>query len=195
METFFYQSREYFFLHIPKTGGSMWRHMFADVIPVTKKKHEFLQEKLDAYTFTIIRNPLDRLVSAFFYLKAGGTNEYDNQSCIKYNLRNISFNEFVEALYLDTGYYSYVHFIPMVNRIGDIKFFDRIALYDNLEKETREMYKIFHNKELEGNIPIILKSNHNVFNLYYDKKTRKMTESIYEEDICLYETIKKRQQN
>lgn len=196
MKTFDYQGKEYYFLHIPKTGGRMWRSLFSDIIPKTKKKHECLKQKLNAYTFTIIRNPLDRLVSAFFYLKSGGSNQYDIKSCIKYNLLDMSFNEFIKDLYLNPEYYfQQAHFRPMIDRIGNISFIDHIALYDNLQQETRIMYKIFYNKELREDIPVIGKSQHNNFSIYYNKKRKNMIESIYEKDVYLYQSVKKRQQN
>lgn len=196
METFHHQGKEYYFLHIPKTGGRMWRCLFSDIIPKTNKKHEYLKQKLNAYTFTIIRNPLDRLVSSFFYLKSYGSNPYDMKSCIKYNLLNMSFNEFVEALYLNPEYYFHqTHFKPMMNRIGNISFIDYIALYDNLERSTRGIYQIFYNKELKEDIPVIGKSQHNNFSMYYDKKRKEMVESVYAKDVSLYQSIKKRQQN
>ena len=40
-------------------------------------RNEWGEQLVDYFSFAFVREPLDRLVSAFFYLNAGGCNRFD----------------------------------------------------------------------------------------------------------------------
>ena len=71
---------KFLFLHLPKTGGTSINKFFNDKFDNNERDfgHPYLSDYKcnnfdDYFKFTVVRNPYDRLVSAFFYMK-----EYSN---------------------------------------------------------------------------------------------------------------------
>ncbi len=184
---FSHNNNTYFFLHIPKTGGTMWSKVFSDV--GLTNGHDFLKQKPDAYSFTLIRNPLDRLVSCFSYLKNGGCWEGDAQDAERYGIKQNSFEDWIYILEKDPDYYfQQQHVMPMMYRIGNKDFLDYIGLFENLNHETKRLNYIFHDRAI-GDIPVINKGNHDNFDKYYTEKTKNIVEDLYKDDIKLYKEI------
>ena len=71
------------FVHIPKCAGiSLVKSLFGDFdlghAGIKRYQIMFGPAEFNRYfKFTIVRNPFDRLVSAFFFMKKGGINEGD----------------------------------------------------------------------------------------------------------------------
>ena len=194
---FSYNGNKYFFLHIPKTDGKMGEHLFTGI--GLTSGHAFVESKPQGYSFTIIRNPFDRLVSCFCYLKAGGCWSGDANDATKYGITQNTFSDWVKLASGDPEHYlEQQHVMPMMRRIGKKENFDHIGLFENLESETRKLYSIIHNQDLielerfanQIEVPIINKSKHNYFEEYYTEETKNIVANLYKEDITLYKEIK-----
>ena len=185
-----HNGKKYYFLHIPKTGGQTIRRLLRrNVDSWHDIFHQRLFKKPEAYTFTTIRNPLDRLVSTFFYLRAEGTSRGDRKDRVSYNITG-EFEDFVNRLASDPEYYfRQQHLKPMMRYINDVEYIDRFMLFDNLEKEVISLYKMITGKDLET-IPHRNKGKHKHFETYYTEKTKAIVESIYSEDVKLYQFIR-----
>lgn len=183
-----HNGEKYYFLHIPKTGGQTIRHLLRPLDSWHDIFHKRLFKKPEAYTFATIRNPLDRLVSAFFYLRAGGNCPRDREHRDNYNITG-KFEDFVNRLASDPEYYfRQQHLKPMMRYINDVEYIDRFMIFDNLEKEVISLYKMITGINLET-IPHRNKSKHQHFEAYYTEKTRKIVENIYSEDVELYQKV------
>ena len=71
------------FTNVPKTGSrSVKKFLKVEETHFPLYKERFKnEEKFNSYyKFAFVRNPWDRLVSVFHYLKQGGINDYDKQS-------------------------------------------------------------------------------------------------------------------
>ena len=184
---FLHQNQRYYFLHIPKTGGTM-------LAQVLKKSgistgHGFVKNKPDGYTFTTIRNPLERIVSCFCYLQQGGCWEGDVQDAAKYDITNNNFRDWIKLVYEDRDkYFEQQHVMPMMYRIGSVEFFDKIMLYENLEQETKDLYEMILGETLDI-VPTVNKTERDHFEKYYDEETKKLVQNLYEQDIIMYEGI------
>jgi len=112
---------KFIFVHIPKTAGigiiqSLYDKKPTGHFPLIHYK-KYCKEKFDNFfKFAIVRNPWDRLVSAFFYLKQGGMIKNDKDFAEKYLKRYDTFEEFVLALKKNSSFkndiLSWVHFVP-----------------------------------------------------------------------------------
>tara|TARA_B100001564_G_scaffold131398_1_gene110044 strand:+ start:4224 stop:4811 length:588 start_codon:yes stop_codon:yes gene_type:complete len=181
-----HNENKYYFLHIPKTGGSTVRVLLRPLDSWREIYHEPLSKKPEAYTFTTIRNPLDRLVSAFFYLSRGGINKSDKADSERFSISD-SFDNFVHRLTSNPKhYFKQQHLRPMIEYINDVKYIDRFMVFDDLEREIISLYKMITGKDLKK-IPHRNKSKHKYFETYYTKKTKALVESVYSEDLKLYQ--------
>lgn len=89
------------FVHIPKTGGtsiceSLFSGNCAGHARFAQLEMLFSQQELRKFfKFCFVRNPWDRFLSAFRYLKTGGINVLDQACAKKFRLNLMCFEEFV----------------------------------------------------------------------------------------------------
>jgi len=122
------------FVHITKSAGTSLALSLFGELPyhytawqyrVIYGRHDFNQ----FYKFTFVRNPWDRLYSAFSYLKGGGWNKND-AAWASENLANISgFESFVNDWLSKERLSSHIHLWPQSDFICDNK---NIPLIDYL---------------------------------------------------------------
>ena len=136
------------------------------------------------FTFTFVRNPYDRLVSAFYYIKNGNTGwYYDKQLKRKLGLGKLNFKDFVKTkLTQDTM--SKCHFAPVFGHFvspDTISKIDFIGRVENLKSD----FKIICNKLEISNIDIPHKNKgkHKHYTEYYDDETRQIVAKKYAKDI------------
>tara|TARA_R110000744_G_scaffold373932_1_gene486382 strand:+ start:40 stop:702 length:663 start_codon:yes stop_codon:yes gene_type:complete len=202
------------FIHIPKNAGTSIETYF-DKEPHVKgfqiaRKHDNIEiiknnfpEKYKTYKkFTIIRNPYDRMVSWYFFLKYELSNMWRNYFDLEnedvFGWRFLSFKEFLknpEKVNLEM----IIKMKQLMARAGISKnFIDQqipyhyngltrpqytwidetveIIKFENLNKELSEFF------EKEINLPIINKSKHEHFLKYYDKDSLDVVYEKYKKD-------------
>ena len=161
------------FVHIPKNAGTSIETYFANgSVRIQPEKHadiyEIKKKFKNSYNnykkFTIIRNPYDKMVSWYFYLKRNlGEN---------YNI--IEFNEWIK----DPSKFWHIndpisYLKPQFEWIDDTV---RIIKFENIDKEINEFF------EKEINLSIINKSNHDHYSTYYNKESLNIIYNRYKED-------------
>ncbi|MCC5972394.1 MAG: sulfotransferase family 2 domain-containing protein [Pararhodobacter sp.] len=140
------------FTHVPKTGGKSVLAAFglpmigADydggLAHIEKPyghralRNEREEHLADYFCFAFVRDPLERLASAFFYLAEGGCNRFDAAYRDQYlSVYNGDFLAFVDELELHTGHH---HFRPqawwLTSREG-VLLPDFIGRYENLSSD------------------------------------------------------------
>ena len=165
------------FIHIPKNAGSSIETLFANnSFRIQPSKHADIYEikrkfknSYNSYKkFTIIRNPYDKMVSWYFYLKRNLGERYEV----------LEFNEWIK----DPSKFCHIddpisYLKPQHEWIDDTVV---LIKYENLDKELNQ----FFNKKIE--LPIINKSKHNHYLEYYNKESLTIIYDRYKEDFEKY---------
>ncbi|WP_152052732.1 sulfotransferase family 2 domain-containing protein [Tautonia marina] len=130
------------FVHIPKAAGtSIVKSLFGceGGWHMTLRQYSLIysaEELNAAFKFTFVRNPWDRLYSAFSYLKAGGRNQADRQWAEQHLARVADFPTFVhEWLPRVDLESSYTHLIPQYRFLriqGDTPRVDFIGRFETI---------------------------------------------------------------
>jgi hypothetical protein len=175
--------KPFIFVHIPKTGGlAIQNALRLDWHPCSCHEYflkypKYLRESV--FSFTVVRNPYDRIVSAYNYLKQ----EIGNIDDINFNREYLSsyktFNQFIRDFEKDETLQNWIHFLPMSTFIDDeIKFVGR---FENLQTDFNficDNIGILRIPLNEINV-----SKHAHYSTYYNKKSKKIVENFYKEDI------------
>lgn len=187
------------FMHIPKTGGiSLYK---AIKHPRVKVKGHFIQNPFYLYlkdslkfypekpfVFAFVRNPWDRLVSAFFYLNQGGMNGSDRRDMRRYIKKyKGDFNAFVKEAIASGEALEQLHLKPQVDWICDENgqlLTDYTGRFESLRADLKEISAItgipFQPLEHRN------KSRHKDFREYYNDEMIEIVAKAYKNDIDLF---------
>ena len=163
---------EAIFIHIPKNAGTSIEKYFGNgSVRIQPNKHadihEIKRKFKNSYNnyrkFTIIRNPYDKMVSWYFYLKRnlGNHNVVEFSDWIKDPSKFWHANDPISFLK------------PQCEWIDDTV---EIIKFENLNKALNK----FFNKEI--NLPITNKSNHKHYLEYYNKESLDIIYNKYKKD-------------
>lgn len=185
------------FIHVPKTAGNSIFQTLFDANPQGHKEALWYR-KFDAlrfdeyYKFGFVRNPWDRFVSAYFYLKHGGMGRYDCDFRDKYLCKVNSFSEFVKAMGDDSGYrkkiMNWVHFKPQATFLCDENgrvLVDYIGAYENLDGCYSELCRNI-GLERNGELKMINRSVREDYRKYYSESGVDCIRTLYQEDINMF---------
>lgn len=179
------------FVHIPKCAGiSVSRSLFGNVSGAhhTLKKFQIMfgpREFSEYFKFSFVRNPWDRLVSAFHFLKKGGLTVCDK----KWSDKNLSpypdFDAFVRRGLQEKKIRAFPHFRPQCDYICLAKNrpgVDFIGYFENLDEDFSYICQ-----QLKVN-PTLQSLNRNDsrkrdFREYYTAETREIVSRVYADDI------------
>ena len=165
------------FIHIPKNAGTAIEEYFGNTsFKIQPGKHDdihdikkrFLSTYNSHRKFTIIRNPYDKMVSWYFYLKRNLGENYDV----------IDFNEWIK----DPSKFWHVddpisYLKPQHEWVDDTV---EIIKFENINKEINKFFK----KEID--LPIVNKSNHDHYSSYYNEESSNIIYDRYKKDFEKY---------
>jgi hypothetical protein len=179
-----------FFVHIPKCAGTSIRRSLFDRKgghpPLETLRTMVPKEVFDrSFKFTFARNPWDRLVSAFFFLKKSEVER--NRRFARRHLSAYSdFDSFVrqwvtpKSVWRFTHFYPQCHFICIDQRLG----VDFVGFYENLAEDFAIIAKKI------GRPTALVEENRlggreKDYQKYYNDETRNIVAEAYAEDIAL----------
>jgi hypothetical protein len=178
------------FVHIPKCAGTSVRQSLfgrdGGHRPLETFRTMVPQNVFDrCFKFTFVRNPWDRLVSAFFFLKKS-----DLERNQRFNRRHLAayedFDSFVRRWLTRKSIWSFTHFLPQCHficidqRLG----VDFVGFYENLAEDFAIVAKRIGR-------PTVLREENRLggrardYREYYNDETRKIVAEVYAEDIAL----------
>jgi len=180
------------FVHLPKTGGisvshGLWGHLTGVHKSMEDYSRIFSDETFNTYyKFTFVRNPWDRLVSAYTFLKAGGLHAKDAKWAEKHLSGLDTFEDFVLNWLNSENIQKGIHLIPQSDflKIDGQMRMDFIGRFENLQADF-DIVK--HRIGLpDADLPHKNKSARKDYKSYYtnDSVIEKVAE-VYAEDIEL----------
>lgn len=171
------------FIHIPKAGGMSIKEY---IKPEWYKGHitvKSIDNEHDYFKFTFSRNPWDRVVSAYNFLKQGGMNDNDKKDAIKIGFPNITFEQFIKDLPENSKWQ--IHLRPQTfwlkNKQGNIKvnFKGKTETMDDDWKKLCSILNIPYKKLKKNNFTI-----HDNYKKYYiNSELINIVYNVYKEDI------------
>lgn len=170
---------------------SVVRHALRDRAIVKKSSEKYYNKKFNGYSekqinkmfkFTIVRNPFDRIVSGFFYLRKHGILREKNFNKKSKTENNIAgFRDFIKNEFRIRGPEINEHLRPMYLCAEYVDFVGRL-------ERINEDWKVIANK-IQCPVKKLQKKNithHLKYSVYYDKKTIQIVSDIYSEDLKVF---------
>lgn len=184
-----FDEKKAIFIHIPKCAGiSVAKSLFGNLGGGhnTLEQYSYIfppKELLSYFKFTFVRNPWDRLVSAYHFLKAGGITEADAKFFDEHLSEFYDFNEFVLEWVNEENIWLGQHFRPQVSYLEDKRKKlkpDFIGKFESIEQD----YAYICNKlGVAGTLPKTNQSNRMNFRNYYTPDTIEIVRRVYKKDI------------
>jgi len=181
------------FVHIPKCAGdSVSRTLFGNLsgghTPFDQYLNIFEPKCIASYfKFAIVRNPWDRLVSDYHYLKNGGYRGNDgHRNWFNAELGGFKdFDEFVRGWLNKENIWKLDHLRPqyhyLLERRGKVDL-DFIGFFENLQEDFRH---IRERLGIDCELQHANKSEHKDYKSYYSEDTKRIVAEVYDSDIKL----------
>jgi hypothetical protein len=183
------------FVHIPKAAGisvgyALFGRHTGNHATVADYQLAFSRREFEGFfTFTFVRNPWDRLVSAYHFLKNGGRNEEDRRWAEVHLADYSSFEAFVHGWVDRKNINTALHFIPqyrfitLPGRSGPQV--DFVGCVESIESDFARV-----RERVGGGAAALTCDNRTAgrredFRSYYDDRTREIVAGVYREDIEL----------
>jgi hypothetical protein len=188
------------FIHIPRTAGTSIKgalEMQGRGHPLWQYYYLVYPEQWDSYfKFTVVRNPWDRMVSAYHYAKMEKSYWHDNLNRISphpdYEL--LSKKTFEETcailknrrtlLQHEVWHPQYLFVTKQENKIHSIAV-DFVLRHENIEKDFKALCEKLQIKDIP--LPCVNPSTHDNYRSYYTDETKGLIGKAYSTDIRLFE--------
>lgn len=174
-------------IHVPKTGGNAIYESLPEVLG-THKNIFGMKKRSKLPMISFVRNPWDRLVSAYYYLEQGGMNNFDKKNFKKHLEKFDDFKDFVYSLEDDSSVINKVlHLKPQKFFVcvkGKIKV-DEVYRFENLEDDFNQIVEKY-NLKISKPFKKHNSSNHPNYQECYDDKMIEIVKKVYSEDIKLF---------
>ncbi len=186
-----YKNKGIIFVHIPKTAGlSIIKSIFGNVYgsghrTITFFKMVFGDEFNQFYKFSVIRNPYDRILSAYNFLKKGGINNTDKNNYNKYLKKFNSFEDFVLNGLNKKIMKNVIHFTPQYKFIciDEVIKVDFLIRFELLEEDLNIVSKKIGEEII---LPHINSNMHNKTTKSLTNAVRKKIWKLYKLDFLIF---------
>lgn len=183
-----FDERRAIFVHIPKAAGtSVALSLFGELPYHYTAGHYrviFGRRTYRRYfKFAFVRNPWDRLYSAYHYLRAGGWNDADKAWAEANLARFTSFDQFVLEWLTRERLASYMHFHTQASFICDWRgrpIIDHLGYFETLEEDFR---LIAARLGVDAALGHVNRSDRKDYRAAYSSAAMERVAEVYREDI------------
>jgi len=187
------------FVHIPKCAGvtianSLYGKRWAGHLRVLHFQSAFTKSEFDSYfKFAVVRNPWDRVYSAYRFLKDGGLTNSDKAWTAENLVNYKDFGEFVKGWLTKASAETKAHFIPQHRFIcapgAEGHAMDFLGRYERLQEDfdriKRRMYPGGEGEKIElGSLNRTSPSSISYVEAF-TPETRDIVADVYAKDIAL----------
>lgn len=183
------------FIHVPKCAGtSLNRAMYGCRAGghLNMRQYQMIMPTsfwADAFCYTFVRNPFDRLHSAYRFLRQGGMTEADQSFAREHECLQLPFHEFVKAADATPTLWQYWHFMPQVSFLKSIRGkieLDFIGRLERIDADLEVVRQHVTNKEPLEHLNASAGGNQSRgYHAAYDGESRAIAERRYAEDLSL----------
>ena len=178
------------FIHIPKTAGSsIALSLFGEGsrhVPYREYEKANRGKFHRYFKFAFVRNPWDRLVSSYFYLRQGGSGGRDQEWSERYLADYGDFDSFVGGWLNKENIWSWVHFKPQHYFVCDAGFRMRMDFVGRLETISADFRYICDRLCIAAELKRANPSAHRHYSEYYTDELRERVAAVYAEDIAIF---------
>jgi hypothetical protein len=177
------------FVHVPKAAGiSVAQSLFGCKAgghrSLTRYRVALGSSFVDrSFKFTVVRNPWDRLVSAYFFLKNGGMTPRDAYWSQRYLAGFDCFDDFVTGWLTPARAQRQQHLVPqcryLAGRDGRIGV-DCVGRFENL---AEDFGRIARRLGISAGLAELNRSRHDDYRDYYSERSRRIVGEVYGEDV------------
>lgn len=179
------------YVHIPKTGGvSVAKALFGNYgaghVPITMHRRIFGDALFEQYfKFTFVRNPWDRVVSAYTFLRKGGMDREDKAFAARHIAPYADFDQFVRCWLSAESARRSLHFRPQSDwlclRDGTLGV-DYIGRFERLAEDFKV---VCEQLGIQANLAHHNASQRHDYRQYYTGETAAIVGEVYQRDIAL----------
>lgn len=187
-----FDQKKAIFVHIPKCAGiSVNNALFGNLAGGHTTLDDYLcifeaKRFSNYFKFTFVRNPWDRLVSAYIFLQKGGINDYDHAFFQKELSMYEDFNDFVRHWLNSENIKKYHHFKPQLHYIVDRYnrvTVDYIGYFETINEDFEYISRQINVKSSLGKENSV---NRKSYQEYYELDTKKIVAEVYKDDIVAF---------
>lgn len=193
-QKYFYGNSNILFFHVPKVAGRSFNYMLYkkdNTLHIKAKNYlKFFHRHLnDNFSFAIMRCPIERLVSSFYFLKSGGTKDcrVDHKSIYDSEIFN-SIETFIDN-YLDKkGDLSLDHVLMPQHyyfSASDNILVDHIGILDRVDLTLAILNKY---SDRSFNLPYKNKNNYS-HKIQLSKRHKEIIGRVYAKDLDIYSKL------
>ncbi len=175
-------------IHIPKTGGWSIRQGFFKGNYEGPVQGHVPDEWKSEFKFAFVRNPFDRLISAWRMFTSGMRRDGDRLEppACDFSLREFLEIAMDESIPFDGPRQEQLeirirhHALPMTHPFYCLHQADFIGRFENMAEDFRS---ILGRLGLAGELPHYNRTEREPYQVYYDETTRRMAERFYRQDL------------
>lgn len=188
-----YDQHRAIFIHIPKTAGTSVGEV---LFPGNRSTHyrwdhyqSYCANRFQSYfKFTFVRNPFDRLVSAYVYLNQGGKSatNADRRFYQRYLSPYRSFEQFVHEGLSNPTIRQWGHFAPQSQFIAASDGTIMVDFVGRVEQLDQDFQTVAEKLKIKAKLKHVNATKRKHYSEYYDAQTEQIVREHYATDLHLF---------